>query len=166
LQGHVKRVGAANADGGAGEDVAEPMLVGLDAAVGDKGSRGISVKICGETQQEWEEPFEGVTRKGLHGQLVVGGWAPAAASEIWFSTANGFTSTNQFDPTNQISAGDLLSNRGRVVKQNSDLMGWLGLMPPVPDLGLDAVQVRPDLSSDSPCSATAKGSSCYKLQQW
>ena len=62
--------------------------------------------------------------------------------EIWFSTAKGFTSTNRFAPTNQISPGDLLSNRGRVVKPNSELVSRLGLMPPVPDLGLDAVAVQ------------------------
>jgi hypothetical protein len=65
----------------------------------------------------------------------------APVREIWFSTVKGFTSTNRFAPTNQISAGDLLSNRGRVVKRNSDLTAQLGIMPPVPDLGLDAVQV-------------------------
>ncbi len=65
----------------------------------------------------------------------------APVREIWFSTAKGFTSTNRYAPTNQISAGDLLSNRGRVVKRNSDLVGQLGVMPPVPDLGLDAMTV-------------------------
>jgi hypothetical protein len=35
----------------------------------------------------------------------------------------------------------LLSNRGRVVKSNLDLVGKLGVMPIVPDLGLDAVDV-------------------------
>ena len=65
----------------------------------------------------------------------------APAREIWFSTAKGFVSTNRFPPTNQISAGDLLSNRGRVVKRNSELVGRLGIMPLLPDLGLDAAQV-------------------------
>ena len=65
----------------------------------------------------------------------------APVREIWFSIAKSFISSNRFAPTNQISAGDLLSNRGRVVKRNSDLVGRLGVMPPVPDLGLDAVQV-------------------------
>ena len=65
----------------------------------------------------------------------------APAREIWFSTTKGFISTNRYVPTNQISAGDLLSNRGRVVKRNSDLVARLGIMPPVPDLGLDAVEV-------------------------
>ncbi len=65
----------------------------------------------------------------------------APVREIWFSTSRGFTSGNRLPPTNQISAGDLLSNRGRVVKRNMDLVGRLGVMPGTPDLGLDAVHV-------------------------
>jgi hypothetical protein len=65
----------------------------------------------------------------------------APVREIWFSVKRGFTSTNRFSPTNKISAGDLLSNRGRIVKRNSDLVGRLGLMPMIADIGLDAVQV-------------------------
>ena len=65
----------------------------------------------------------------------------APVREIWFSTAKPLTSTNRTSPPNEISAGDLLSNRGRVVKRNSELVGRLGVMPIVPDLGLDAVQV-------------------------
>src|SRR2546428_8784176 len=66
----------------------------------------------------------------------------APVREIWFSTSSPFTSTNRFAPTNQISAGDFLSDQGRVVKRNSDLVGRLGIMPAVPDLGLDAVFVK------------------------
>jgi hypothetical protein len=65
----------------------------------------------------------------------------APIREIWFSISKGFTSTNRFAPTNQISAGDLISIRGRVVKRNLDLAGRLGVMPIVSDLGLDAVHV-------------------------
>jgi hypothetical protein len=65
----------------------------------------------------------------------------APVTEIWFSTRSGFVSTNRFNPTNQISDGDLLSNRGRVVKQNIQLTGRLGVMPIVPNLGLDAVHI-------------------------
>ena len=61
--------------------------------------------------------------------------------EIWFSTTKTLLSTNRISPANVISAGDLLSNRGRVVKRNIDLAGRLGVMPLVPDLGLNAVQV-------------------------
>lgn len=65
----------------------------------------------------------------------------APAREIWFSTTKAFTSTNRTGSASQISPGDLLSNRGRVVKRNIDLVGRLGVMPVVPDLGLDAMHV-------------------------
>jgi hypothetical protein len=65
----------------------------------------------------------------------------APVREIWFSTLRSFTSTNRNTPTNKISGGDLLSNRGRVVKRNIELVGRLGVMPIVPDLGLDALDV-------------------------
>ena len=65
----------------------------------------------------------------------------APVREIWFSTRSSFTSTNRFAPTNQIGDGDLLSNRGRVVKQNLQLTGRLGVMPIVPNLGLDALHI-------------------------
>ena len=65
----------------------------------------------------------------------------APMREIWFSTTKDFVSTNRSSPTNRITAGDLISNRGRVVKRNLELVGRLGVMPVVPDLGLDAVHV-------------------------
>jgi hypothetical protein len=65
----------------------------------------------------------------------------APLRETWFSTSKALTSTHRFSPTNVISPGDLISSRGRVVKRNIDLVGRLGVMPIVPDLGLDAVQV-------------------------
>jgi hypothetical protein len=40
-----------------------------------------------------------------------------------------------------VNAGDLLSTGGRVVRNNIDLVGPLGILPPVPNLGLDAVNV-------------------------
>jgi hypothetical protein len=63
----------------------------------------------------------------------------APVREIWFSTAHAFVSTNRLPPTNQINPGDLLSNCGRVVRRNAELVQRLGLMPPVYDLGLDAL---------------------------
>ena len=66
----------------------------------------------------------------------------APIQEIWFSTSRGFTSTNRFAPTNQVTAGDLISDHGRIVKQNLDLGSRLGIMPIVSDLGLDAVFVK------------------------
>lgn len=64
----------------------------------------------------------------------------APLREVWFSTSKALTSTNRPSPTNLISPGDLISNRGRVVKRNHELTGRLGIMPGVFDLGLDAVQ--------------------------
>jgi hypothetical protein len=64
----------------------------------------------------------------------------APVREIWFSSRTSFTSGTLGEP---VSAGDLLSHTGRIVKTNSDLMRNLGLMPMVPDLGLDAVAIGP-----------------------
>ncbi len=63
----------------------------------------------------------------------------APVREIWFSTSTDFTSgTGGHRP---VSSGDLLSHTGRVVKTNLGLVGKLGAMPIVPDLGLDAVDI-------------------------
>jgi hypothetical protein len=65
----------------------------------------------------------------------------APVREIWFSTSRPLYATNQAGKTNFISPGDLISTLGRVVKRNSDLAGRLGIMPVLPDVGLDAVHV-------------------------
>ena len=44
----------------------------------------------------------------------------------------------------QIQHGDLLSDRGRIVKRNQELLAAFGLPTNRPDAGLDAVQVMPD----------------------
>lgn len=53
--------------------------------------------------------------------------------EIWFSTASNFTAgiSNEI-----LSNGDLLSNKGRRVKANTQLTSRFVLMPPAPDVGL------------------------------
>jgi hypothetical protein len=65
----------------------------------------------------------------------------APLREVWFSTSKALTSTNRSSPTNVISPGDLISNRGRVVKRNHELTARLGIGPILPELGLDAIQV-------------------------
>jgi len=64
---------------------------------------------------------------------------------VLFSTETGFTSSVGM---RHISDGDLLSSTGRVVRTNSELTAGLGIMPPAPDIGLDAVMwpTRPNLS--------------------
>jgi len=63
-----------------------------------------------------------------------------AGGEVLFAIAQ-----NVFSETlGPIQPGDLLSDRGRMVKRNQDLTAKFVLMPPTPDLGLDAVHVNPD----------------------
>lgn len=70
--------------------------------------------------------------------------AAAPFQELWFSTAHSFTPGVGGPPfTEVVSAGDLISSAGRVVKRNHDLTARLGFMPMFPDLGLDAVDVLP-----------------------
>jgi hypothetical protein len=63
--------------------------------------------------------------------------------EIWFSTTQAFKAGLWNPPTNLVSAGDFISSIGRVVKRNPELTQNLGIMPPVPDLGLKDVDVLP-----------------------
>jgi hypothetical protein len=60
--------------------------------------------------------------------------SPRRCVNSGFPSIRAFTATNR--PPIKISPGDLISNRGRVVKRNIDLVGRLGVMPIAPDLGL------------------------------
>jgi len=52
---------------------------------------------------------------------------------------------NQVSPVlGPIQHGDLVSNRGRMVRRNQALLAEFGVMPVVPDVGLDAVHVKDD----------------------
>lgn len=63
--------------------------------------------------------------------------------EVWFSTAHGMT-PGIWDPsTNRLTGGDLLSSAGHVVRRNRQLTVNHGIMPLVPDLGLDAADILP-----------------------
>ena len=67
----------------------------------------------------------------------------APFQELWFSTQTGFYAGKPQSETNLLSPGDLLSSVGRVVRRNAELAARLGIMPIVPDLGLDAVDILP-----------------------
>ena len=85
------------------------------------------------------DPFDSF---GMH--LVAVAW-PA----MWFSTEHGFHPSDQPSVKySYISDGDLLSSIGTVVRTNHQLTSRLGIMPIVPDLGLDAVLGRMPLLSD------------------
>jgi len=78
---------------------------------------------------------------GLFAQVYQLTLAAAPLREIWFSTLNGFHSAKS-QTNNAVSAGDLLSSSGRIVKRNSQLTASLP-MPSVQDIGLDALDVLP-----------------------
>ncbi len=65
----------------------------------------------------------------------------APLREIWFSTTAGFTAGKWQSPTNRVNAGDLISDSGRVVRSNGELIGRLGIMPGFTDRNIDAVDV-------------------------
>lgn len=70
---------------------------------------------------------------------------PPPPIDLWFSTEIGF-GAGSLSPSGAIvpiSDGDLLSPRGYVVRTNHELTVHLGIMPVVPDLGLDAVVPGP-----------------------
>lgn len=69
----------------------------------------------------------------------------APVRELWFSTVSGFTPSDQVGLPRpvRVSGGDLVSSTGRVVKRNTELTRRLGILPAVPDLGLDAVDLLP-----------------------
>lgn len=60
--------------------------------------------------------------------------------EVLFSFADNQSSTN----LGLIQHGDLVSNRGRIVARNQALTAAFGIMPAVPDLGLDAAMIKDD----------------------
>lgn len=64
----------------------------------------------------------------------------APLREIWFSTTASFTSGNS---TASGGPGDVLSSSGRVVKRNASLLQRLGMMPVVPHLNIDALDMGP-----------------------
>jgi hypothetical protein len=69
--------------------------------------------------------------------------AAAPFREIWFSTLRPFHAGTWQSPTNYVSAGDLLSSSGRILRRNAELTRDLGIMPIVPDVGLKDVDILP-----------------------
>ena len=86
-----------------------------------------------------EEPLAGrIQFYRLH--LVAVAWP-----EVWFSTDLPFGSMRR--EIGRVSDGDLLSSNGSVARRGGALAARLGIMPPPPDLGLDAVLV-PDPNAE------------------
>ncbi len=75
---------------------------------------------------------------GLH--LVAVPWP-----KTWFSTNTSFTSSAGV----KVSNGDLISTSGKIIRRNNQLTAKLGIMPIVPDLGLDAIMLKKLSNSQS-----------------
>lgn len=58
--------------------------------------------------------------------------------KTFFSTNTSFTSSTGA----KVSDGDVISTSGRIIRTNNQLTGKLGIMPIVPDLGLDGVMLK------------------------
>jgi hypothetical protein len=76
------------------------------------------------------------------------GWMPRLSSdlkpipgEIWFSTEDGTFSETLGE---MLQHADLVSDAGRIVRHNIDLISPFSPQPPVPDYGLDAVALHPN----------------------
>ena len=70
---------------------------------------------------------------------------------VLFSTETSFTSSSS--GIRNISDGDLLSSSGRVIYTNRELTARLGITPPSPEIGLDAVMECPGLMSPPPAGS-------------
>lgn len=129
-----------------GGEVAVTLRVALQLQIDD----GFTSKACSFTNttttvdRPW--PMMDVTLMQTNGtftQIFTLRLAAAPVREIWFSTVAGFTPATGAPPLYYVQGGDLISSSGRVVKRNADLFTSVGAFPPVPDLGLDAVDILP-----------------------
>jgi hypothetical protein len=82
------------------------------------------------------QPF-GITPDPALGGYDIDALSVAPGGEIVFSLRE-----DALSPTaGLLRHGDLLSDRGRIVKTNQGLLQAFGVMPPTPDVGLDGVEI-------------------------
>ncbi len=90
---------------------------------------------------------------------------PAApVRELWFNTVHGLTSGVTDPPTNRISAADILSDTGRLVHRDRDLLAAVGL-PDTTDASVDAFDVLPGGEIVFSLTAPAKSDTLGALQE-
>jgi hypothetical protein len=79
---------------------------------------------------------------GLAPELGIDGFdvIPGSGGNVAFSIDRAAVSSS----LGEVSGGDLVTSQGQMLWRNHDLLAAFGFMPPVPDLGLDAVSLRPD----------------------
>ena len=127
-------------------EIAVTVRMSLELQIND----GVTNKLCYFTNStaglDRRLPMMDITvaqTNGTLAQVYTLRFAAAPAREIWFSTASFFKATAGPETSSIIEGGDLISNSGRVVKRNADMFTSVGAFPPVPDLGLDAVDILP-----------------------
>jgi hypothetical protein len=129
-----------------GGEVAVTLRMALQVTIDD----GVTNKVCyftnttGTINRPW--PMIDITLGQTNGTLSQDYTLRIAAApvrDIWFSTFSGFTATTGQTSSNYVEGGDLISTSGRIVKRNSDLFTSVGAFPPVPNLGLDALDMLP-----------------------
>ena len=121
-----------------------------DLGSGEKGDDGVTNKVCYFTNStsglDRRLPMLDITvgqTNGTFGQVYSLRLAAAPVREIWFSTASSFKAAAGPEASNMVQGGDLISTSGRIIKRNADLFTSVGTFPPVPDLGLDAMDILP-----------------------
>jgi hypothetical protein len=129
-----------------GGEVAMTLHMALQVTIDD----GFTNKVCyfknttGTINRLW--PMMDINLNQTNGtftQTYTLRIAAAPVREIWFSTVSGFTPTTSQNSSTYVEGGDLISNAGRIIKHNADLFTSVGAFPPVPDLGLDALDILP-----------------------
>jgi hypothetical protein len=127
-------------------EVAVTVRMSLELQIDD----GVSNKVCYFTNStsglDRRLPMMDITvaqTNGTLGQVYSLRLAAAPVREIWFSTASSFKANAGPEASSIIEGGDLISTSGRIIKHNADLFTAVGAFPPVPDLGLDAVDILP-----------------------
>jgi hypothetical protein len=126
-----------------GGEVALTRRLTLDLKV-DNGTTVHLDSAPGPVQRPW--PMLQAESRQTNGSLVQEfslNLAAAPFHELWFSTQHGLTSGTTPPPFTSFPESSLLSKQGRAVSSNFELTRSLGMMPIVPDLGLDAVTVQP-----------------------
>jgi hypothetical protein len=115
------------------------------------------------TNQDLLAGFSPGTTKDL-GLDAAGVVNPGANQEIWFSTRSGFHSDAL---GRDVGAGDLLSNGGRLIATNADLLAAFAPSNPGTNYGLDAVHVLSAAAGVNPVVlfSTEKGFYSNTLQR-
>lgn len=104
---------------------------------GNSISSGDLISNSGRTIRSKAELIQALKLKNTPAGLGLDAFDIGAGGEIFFALDQDTIS----ESFGSLQSGDWLSDRGRLVKRNQDLTAAWAIMPPVPDLGLESVQI-------------------------